>query len=94
MQAYYVYILTNQWNTELYVGLTNDLKRRAREHKEGLVEGFTKRYHVDKLVYFEELHDIKDAIRREKILKKWSREKKEMLIALRNSLWDDLATDL
>lgn len=94
MQAYYVYILTNQRNTVLYVGVTNDLKRRAREHKEGLIEGFTKRYHVDKLVYFEELHDIKDAIRREKILKKWSREKKEMLIALRNPLWNDLATDL
>lgn len=94
MQAYYVYILTNQRNTVLYVGVTNDLKRRAREHKEGLIEGFTKRYHVDKLVYFEEIHDIKDAIRREKILKKWSREKKEMLITLRNSLWNDLATDL
>ncbi len=88
-----MYIMTNQGNAVLYIGVTNDLKRRVREHKEELIEGFTKRYHVGKLVHFEEFHDVKNAIRREKVLKKWSRKKKEILIELRNPLWNDLASD-
>ena len=94
MQSYYVYILANQFNTVLYIGITGDLERRIREHKEGLIEGFTKRYHVHKLVYFEEFHDVKNAIRREKVLKQWSRKKKEVLIEHNNPLWNDLALEL
>ena len=78
--TYYVYILANQFNSVLYTGVTNNLERRIHEHQSGLIEGFTQRYRVHKLVYYESCQDIKDAITREKQLKKWNRSKKEELI--------------
>ena len=80
MNKYYVYILANKTNSVLYIGVTNDLKRRLYEHKNKLVEGFTEKYNVNKLVYFEETSDITSAIQREKNLKKWRRQWKEDLI--------------
>ena len=73
---YYVYILTNKTDTVMYIGVTNDLRRRLYEHKNEQIEGFTKKYHVHKLVYFEEYSEINDAISREKQLKRWVRSKK------------------
>ena len=87
---YYVYILANKTNTVLYVGVTNNLVRRVFEHKEKLVDGFTKKYQVDKLVYFEQTSSPTDAIAREKQLKRWRRDKKESLISLQNPLFQDL----
>jgi len=87
---YFVYILTNKNNTVLYIGVTNDIYRRITEHKEKLIEGFSKRYNLNKLVYCEKFKDIKEAIQREKTLKKWSRIKKENLINLSNPTWSDL----
>ncbi|HAM78790.1 MAG: GIY-YIG nuclease family protein [Treponema sp.] len=69
MQIYYVYILSNYTNSTLYIGVTNDLKRRIYEHKNKLISGFSSKYNVNKLVYFEETTDIKSAIQREKNLK-------------------------
>ncbi|MBQ2572320.1 MAG: GIY-YIG nuclease family protein, partial [Treponema sp.] len=80
MQIYYVYILSNYTNSTLYIGVTNDLKRRIYEHKNKLISGFSSKYNVNKLVYFEETTDIKSAIQREKNLKKWKREWKDELI--------------
>ena len=91
MNEYYVYIITNKRNTVLYVGVTNDLKRRMYEHKNKLIEGFSKKYNLSKLVYFEQTNDIYTAINREKQLKKWRREKKEWLINQMNPQWDDLS---
>ncbi len=88
---YYVYILTNKGNTVLYIGVTNDLERRIYEHKNKILEGFTKKYNVDKLVYYEETKDINEAIAREKQLKKWSRAKKINLIESVNKTWRDLS---
>ena len=88
---YYVYILTNKTNEVLYIGVTNDLARRLKEHKNGEVSGFTKRYHVHKLVCFEEYFDAADAIAREKQLKHWRRTKKAALIEETNPAWDDLS---
>ena len=85
---YYVYILTNKTNTTLYVGVTNDLRRRLIEHQSGTFEGFTKKYNVHKLVYFEEFSEIDYAINREKQLKKWSRTKKNQLIETKNPNWN------
>ncbi|HVN56267.1 MAG TPA: GIY-YIG nuclease family protein [Anaerolineaceae bacterium] len=85
--TYYVYILTNPYNTVLYVGITNDLRRRVYEHKEKLVPGFTTRYNVNKLVYYEEGCDITQAIAREKQLKAGSRQKKLDLINRFNPDW-------
>ena len=73
---YYVYVLTNKTNAVMYIGVTNDLPRRLCEHQNGQLEGFTKKYHVHKLVYVEEYTQIDDAISREKQLKKWRRSKK------------------
>ncbi len=92
MNDYYVYILTNQNNHVMYIGVTNNLRRRVYEHKMGLYEGFTKKYRVHKLVYFECCHDVKAAIQREKQLKGWSREKKNSLVMSQNPEWKDLAT--
>ena len=78
--TYYVYLLTNWNNKVMYVGVTNDLERRVYEHKQKLVEGFTEKYNVEKLVYFEETEDINAAIAREKEIKKWRREKKNNLV--------------
>ena len=86
----FVYITTNYTNTTVYVGVTNNLVRRAYEHKNGLIEGFTKRYHLTKLVYYEQFDDITMAIAREKQLKAGSRQKKNDLINGFNKEWVDL----
>jgi len=87
---YYVYILSNKYNNVLYVGITNDLIRRVYEHKNKLVDGFTEKYNVDKLVYYELFNDPTDAITREKQLKGYSRKKKVELITSFNPEWEDL----
>ena len=86
---YYIYILTNKNNTVLYTGVTNDLRKRVYEHKEKLNKGFTAKYNVDKLVYFEHFVNINDAIEREKQIKAGSRQKKLDLINAKNSDWID-----
>ncbi len=91
---YYVYIMTNQRNTVLYAGITNDLKRRIYEHKNKLIKGFTARYNLDKLVYYEIYSDVEQAISREKQIKAGSREKKTGLINSRNRDWQDLYAEL
>ena len=91
---YYVYILTNKTNNVLYIGMTNDILRRITEHKSDMIDGFTKRYHVHKLVYFEEYSSSTEAINREKQLKGYKRYKKVDLINQMNSDWDDLSEDL
>lgn len=88
--TYYIYILSNNNNWVLYIWVTNDLIRRVCEHKTGITEGFTSKYQVKKLVYYECFSDIKDAIEREKELKKWHRKWKEDLINKSNSDWSDL----
>ena len=87
---YYVYILTTKHNSTLYIGVTNDLGRRICEHKNATFDGFTKKYHVDKLVYFEAYSEIKTAIAREKQLKRWTRIKKNALIETQNPLWEEI----
>ena len=87
---YYVYILTNKTHSTLYIGVTNNLIRRVCEHKTGAVEGFTKKYNVHKLIYFEQTTDVESAILREKQLKGWTRAKKENLINSVNPLWNEL----
>ena len=91
---YYVYIMTNKNNTVLYTGITSDLKRRIYEHKEKLAEGFTKRYNLTKLVYYEVFQDSLNAIQREKQIKGGSRKKKVALINDMNPAWKDLDEDL
>jgi putative endonuclease len=86
----YVSSLTSRPNGILYVGVTNDLVRRIFEHRSGLVEGFTKRYGVKKLVYFERFDDIRSAIQREHNIKHWSRAWKVRMIAASNPNWTDL----
>ena len=86
----YVYLLTNSSNKVMYIGVTNDLKRRVYEHKNDFVDGFTKKYRVHKLVYFEEYTDVRNAIEREKQLKGWKRTKKNELVDAMNPNWDDL----
>jgi putative endonuclease len=87
---YYVYILANRIGGTLYIGIANDLVRRVFEHKSKLVEGFTKKYDVVKLVYFEQFDDPENAIKREKRLKKWKRTWKIRLIEEHNPNWEDL----
>ena len=91
---YYVYILTNKTDKVMYVGVTNDLKRRLYEHKNELVEGFTKKYHIHKLVYYESYKEIEDAILREKRLKGFLRIRKNELVETMNPEWDDLSDKL
>ena len=91
---YCVYIMTNRHNTVLYTGVTSDLKKRVWQHREKLVEGFTKRYNVTKLVYYEVFDDVRVAIAREKQLKGGSRQKKIDLVNSMNSGWRDLYDDL
>ena len=91
---YYVYILTNDRDTLLYIGVTNDLKRRMYEHRNGINEGFTKHYHIHKLVYYEYGTDPEAAIAREKQLKNWRREKKIALIERMNPYWKDLGEEI
>lgn len=90
---YYIYILASHSGT-LYIGVTNNLERRILEHKEGSIEGFTKKYGCNRLVYYEEYDDINFAISREKQLKNWNRAKKESLIKTLNPGWSDLFESL
>jgi putative endonuclease len=90
MAGGYVYILTNRPNGILYVGVTSDLVRRIFEHRSGFVDGFTKRYGLKRLVYFEQFDDIRDATQREHNIKHWSRAWKVRTIVAANSDWDDL----
>ncbi len=89
-KTYYVYILASARNGTLYIGVTNDIVRRVSEHREGLVEGFTKKYGVKMLVHFEMFQDINTAIHRETRLKKWKRRWKLELIEKHNPDWNDL----
>lgn len=93
-KTYCVYILTNISHAVLYIGVTNDLVRRVYEHKERLSDGFTKKYYVTRLVYFESFEYIHDAIAREKQLKAGSRTKKITIITSANPSWDDLYDNL
>ena len=88
MNTYYIYFMTNKNKTVLYIGVTNDLKRRVYEHSNGLINGFTKKYNCHYIIYWEEFNDIDQAIEREKVLKKWRREKKENLINQVNPNWE------
>lgn len=90
MRESYIYFLTNKNNKVLYVGVTNDLIRRVYEHKNKLAMGFTQKYNVDRLVYYEIYADIVTAIAREKQIKGWLRKKKNDLVNLRNPDWKDL----
>ena len=90
-KQYWVYILASR-SRRLYTGVTNDLRRRLAEHRAGKGSTFAARYHIDRLVYFEEHADVRDAIRREKEIKGWTREKKLRLIERRNAGWLDLAS--
>ncbi|MCW8813604.1 MAG: GIY-YIG nuclease family protein [Ignavibacteriaceae bacterium] len=91
---YYIYLMSNKNNTVIYTGVTNNLKRRVYEHKEKMIDGFTKKYNVDKLVYFEFSDDINSAIQREKQIKAGSRKKKIDLINSMNSEWKDLYNEI
>jgi putative endonuclease len=91
MKTYYTYILTNWNNRVMYVGVTNNLNRRLYEHRSKRNAGFTAKYNVHKLVYFEETHSILKAIEREKEIKKWRREKKNNLVITINPEWKDLS---
>ena len=90
MKSGYVYILTNKYNTTIYIGVTSNLQKRLYEHKNKLIDGFTKKYNLNKLVYFEEFNDISSAIEREKYLKHKKRVYKNELIKKLNPNWDDL----
>ena len=90
---YFVYILSNWNDSVVYVGVTSNLPKRLYEHRNGLADGFTKKYNVHKLVYFEQTNDVYAAISREKQLKNWSRAKKNALIAHQNPMWRDLSMD-
>jgi len=92
MKNYYVYIMTSQTGT-LYTGVTSDLRKRIYQHKNKLVEGFTKKYDITRLAYYEETSDIKTALNREKEFKGWRRSKKIALIESINPTWKDLAQD-
>lgn len=94
MDIYYVYILASKPNGALYVGITNNLIKRIWEHRESLVEGFTQKYKVKKLVYWEETADVISAIEREKRLKAWKRDWKIQLIEKQNPEWKDLYPEL
>ena len=91
---FYVYITTTPNNTALYTGITNDLKKRIGEHKSKLKDGFTKKYNVGKLVYYEAFEHVKDAIAREKQIKGGSRQRKLVLIRKLNRSWRDLTEEL
>jgi len=91
---YYIYIMTNKWNNVLYTGITNDLKRRVFEHKNKIIKGFTERYNINKLVYYEIYDDVYNAIQREKQIKSWSRKKKIELIKSLNPEFKDLYEEI
>ncbi len=94
MKNYYVYILSSQKSGTLYIGVTNNLAKRVYEHKENLVSGFTQKYNVYNLVYFEKYNDINEAILREKGVKKWKRQWKIELIEKKNPKWKDLYNEI
>jgi putative endonuclease len=91
-ERYYVYLLTTWNNKVMYVWVTNNLERRSYEHKNKLIKGFTEKYNVNKLVYFEETYEVTSAIEREKEIKKWRREKKNQLVNRMNPKWNDLSS--
>ena len=92
--TYFVYILTN-WNHKvMYIGVTNNLDKRIHQHKNKLIDGFTKKYNINKLVYYQSTEDIRSAITREKELKGWIRKKKNDLVITINPEWKDLGTEL
>jgi putative endonuclease len=93
-QSYYVYLLTSSRRGTLYVGVTNDLLKRVWQHKQGLVEGFSKRYRIRTLVWYEQTDSIESAIVREKQIKKWNRAWKIELIEANNPDWKDLYKDV
>jgi putative endonuclease len=93
MNEYFVYIVTNKANKVLYIGVTNNLERRMYEHRNKMIDGFTKRYNLTKLVYFEETSDVRSAIEREKQLKNWHRDWKIKLIDNFNPEWKDLSVE-
>ena len=93
-RSYYVCLLTNRNDRVMYVGVTNDPKRRLYEHQNKLMKGFTEKYNVSKLVYFEQTDDILSALAREKEIKKWRREKKNILVMQLNPDWDDLSNTI
>ncbi len=93
MKDYWVYILTSQGNKVMYIGVTNDLARRLHEHKMKLTGGFTAKYNLHRLVYFETTPSVEAAITREKQLKGWSRAKKDALVAGANPEWKDLSEE-
>jgi len=94
MKYYYVYILASKKNGTLYTGVTNNLIRRLHEHKNNIADGFTKKYNIKNLVYFEQTTDIESAITREKCIKKWNRDWKIKLIEESNPEWKDLSQEL
>ena len=91
MALYYVYILASKRNGTLYIGITNNLERRVYEHQRNMVKGFTSKYNVHQLVYYEQTEEIGSAIQREKQLKKWNRQWKLALTEKTNPRWDDLS---
>ncbi len=93
MKNYYVYILASKRNGTLYIGVTNNLERRVYEHKTNTIRGFTSKYNVHQLVYYEQTTDINSALQREKQLKKWNRKWKLALIEKDNPNWNDLSED-
>ncbi len=94
MNQYYVYTLASKKNGSLYIGVTSNLRKRTYEHKQGAKEGFTKKYNIFKLVYFEETNDINEAIKREKQMKKWNRQWKINRIEDKNPDWTDLYDEI
>jgi len=90
MNRYYVYIMASKQNGTLYIGVTNNLARRVFEHKNDIIEGFTKKYGVHMLVYYEEYNEVESAIRRERQMKKWNRQWKITRIEQQNPEWRDL----
>lgn len=88
---YYTYILATKNNKMLYIGVTNDLQRRLYEHKNKMLDGFSKKYNINKLVHYEEFQNVEDAISREKQLKGWARAKKDGLISANNPDWQELS---
>lgn len=90
----YVYFMSNRWNKVLYLGVTSNLIKRVWEHKNKVIDGFTKKYNLNKLVYYEIYDDIETAINREKQIKSWPRKKKLVLINALNPYWNDLYEEL
>ncbi|HJD66965.1 MAG TPA: GIY-YIG nuclease family protein [Rickettsia endosymbiont of Bembidion lapponicum] len=94
MKEYYVYILSNKYDGTLYIGVTSDIVKRVWQHKQKIIKGFTTKYNLDKLVYFEQFNDINYAINREKRLKEYKRKWKLDLIEANNPNWHDLYEDI